>query len=198
MDRKKRISLKGQIILSDRYESHLKEIEETYRREHLRMKSEYLDMWKWMLKKTKDLQRLGAKGKMGYMAISLLHSSFLTRSYDMRFDIYTKDLYLDAAEVCAYWCPALFFRYVQEDMEYFSCRVKKEIVQVGEDELREFEMEYAYRYARLAFSYFREMSGEIFKLEEYGETEKEFPVYMLFGNYIGKTTLIAQDMGDVV
>lgn len=198
MDRKKRISLKGQIIASERYENHLKQIRDRYSKEQGHLNVEYLKMWRSLLNKVARQQSEREKGKTQYLVISLLHSSFLTRTYEFRFDVYDKNLYLDPTESCAYWSPSLFFDDIDGDFAYFSSKIKKEIIQVTDAELEEFELEYAYRFVDIAFSYFGERCEDIFRLDEYQDMEKENKVYLLFGTYIGKTLVLAVNPKEAV
>lgn len=192
MNRKIRLSLKGQLILSERYDSHLRLIKDGYQKDGKNLEREYLEMWKKLLAVVNKLQKEGKKGKTKYLVISLLHSSFVTRTYDFRFDVYDKDLYLDSAETCAYWCPVPFFEFIAEDITCFSYHVKDQMIQVTDVEIEEFEMEYAYRYAGIAFSFFCETCKKIFELKEYKEMIKEDRVSIRLGNYIGKSRLIAE------
>lgn len=191
MDRTTTISLKGQIILSERYERSLKKIMDKYKETKVKLDQEYLKVWQELLKKAKILQCAKEKGEVGYFVISLLHSSVLTKTYDFRFDLYDKDFYLDKTEICAYWSPCLFFESIEDDIVYFSRVIRGNMVQVTNNELEEFRMEYAYRFIKMAFSYFCENSEQIFHLKEYEEVKKGEEVRVLFGTYLGNTQIIA-------
>ena len=191
MDRKKKISLKGQIILSERYECSLKQIQKRYEKERLRLNEDYLNMWRSLFKRTKIQQITEKKGKVQYLVISLLHSSIFAKSYDFRFDVYDKELYLDSIESCSYWSPNLFFTSIEGDMAFFTSAIKRNMIQVTNAELEEFEMEYAYRFMGMALSYFCETCEQVFRLKEYEDISKEKKVFVLFGTYVGKTQTIA-------
>ena len=62
-------------------------------------------------------QCVQTKKKLGYIAISVLESSIITKTYDLQIAFYNKDLYADGYPVYKYWAPAFIYESLDADIE---------------------------------------------------------------------------------
>lgn len=127
-----------------------------------------------------------APKKIGYIAISLLESSLITKTYDLQIAFYSKDLYADRKPVYKYWAPVFIYEYLDSDIEEIQEVLKRQIIRLKSYEVYELKRQYAANLYFLIGFLMKGLVPHIADLQSFQEVDKEKSVKILFGKYMEK------------
>lgn len=156
--------------ITDYYKGHRQEIEE----EFLRAVVQGLQL-------CRENQK-----KLGYVTISILESSLITKSYDLQIAFYDKDLYVDRSPIQTYWASTFIYANLDADMEDIGDYLKHKIIRLKHYEIYELKQKYIVNLYYLISFMMKELALKIIDLPIYQETDKEATVKILFGKYMEK------------
>lgn len=169
----------------------LPKLMKSYKEEEAKILAELKERLKEVFEKAQQLQEEAAKGKICTMAFSSLQSSVLTESYELRIDLYDKELYLDSAECCTYWRPEFITKYLLKDTEYFKNKICMKIPQIKSYEIQQFIDGYVLNYRYLLVQFFQQILPQVLE-----DIKKVFPetaeenMTVIFGEYMGKGIVV--------
>lgn len=132
--------------------------------------------------------RLGA---VSYLMISYLHSSAITKTYEFEISLMNERFFLDSDAYSIYWCPKIFFDFIEEDMEVFAAEARKRWIRIRDYEFDDIRRFYANECNGLAALFFAEktlqaaVDGGVKGLD-CGQELK-----ILYGGYMDKVVALA-------
>lgn len=187
MDRTKQLEQITGKYLSERYEKSKQYIREYY---FLNSKRVYEELEKVV---HHGLQRCkNGEKKVKHIAISILFSSILTKSYELQVAFLDERIYMDEAPVEEYWAPVFIFERVEEDMQYFRKMAALEMPRIKEYEMEPIRNAYVSLHYFLVMLLLREVIPGIVEniFSQYGILEKD--VMVSFGRHMEKGVLLYQ------
>ena len=135
-------------------------------------------------------QCVQTKKKLGYIAISVLESSIITKTYDLQIAFYNKDLYADGYPVYKYWAPAFIYESLDADIEEIEALLKLEIVRLKPYEICEIKHQYAINFYFLIGFLMKSIASKITHIQMFQKVDKENEVKILFGKYMEKQIVL--------
>ncbi len=136
-------------------------------------------------------QHQSDKGRLKFVVISLLNSSLITQSYELKIDLFDERMYLDGNEASDYWQPSFMLPYLQiEDMEAVRKLLSGRIPRITDYEMLEVQYGYAGTLCTLYPFFLKKLVHHSKRLISQANPESE--VLVLFGNYMEKAPYIAK------
>ena len=131
-------------------------------------------------------QCIQTKKKLGYIAISILESSIITKTYDLQIAFYNKDLYADGYPVYKYWAPVFIYENLDADIEEMEGFLKRQIIRLKPYEVYEIKRQYAINFYFLIGFLMKGIVSKISHIQMFQKVDKENEVKILFGKYMEK------------
>ena len=94
------------------------------------------------------------RGRQGFIMISFLRSSYITKCYNFRIAFYEKELFVEENPAAFLYNMSSYLRGVEEDISYLWKKADKGFIQVfswRKEELRRFYMEKIYKESEIIF-----------------------------------------------
>lgn len=135
-------------------------------------------------------QCIEGKKKIGFISISILESSLITKTYDLQIAFYNEDLYADDSPVYEYWAPSFIYEYLDSDIEDMEKSLRNRIVHLKPYEMYELKLQYKINFYFLIGFMIKGLAPKIAYLCKYQEADRENIVKVLFGKYMEKQTEI--------
>lgn len=136
------------------------------------------------------LQCIQTKKKIGYITISVLESSLITKTYDLQIAFYSKDLYADSRPIYEYWAPMFIYENLDSDIKEIKELLKSKVIHLKPYEIYELKHQYASNFYFLIGFMMRGLGLQIGNLHIYQQVDKEKQIKILFGKYMEKQTEI--------
>lgn len=134
-------------------------------------------------------QEQGKKGPIAFCVCSLLYSSVLMKTYDLRIDLYDKDFYLDETETSVQWhSPA--YKDIDLEIQTFSSVLRKQLIRVRDFEVEDASYQYALYHNALTLALFTSHINDFWTLKSYQSLLIDNKMDVFFGEYIGETVLL--------
>ena len=135
-------------------------------------------------------QCIKGQKKIGFISISILESSLITRTYDLQIAFYNEDLYADDSPVYEYWAPTFIYEYLESDIEEMERSLRNQTVRLKAYEMYELKRQYITNFYFLIGFMMKGLTPKIVYLCKYKEADRESIVKVLFGKYMERQTEI--------
>lgn len=133
-----------------------------------------------------EMQKAGEKGAIAYVCIAILRSSLLTKTYQMRLDLYDKNLHMDQWECASQWPVDFVFQWLDEDMTYFTRCARQKLVRIQDAEILTFMQEYQENYFDILEEFCSRHVQDVIQIASWSELNKEEQVKFTFGELLDK------------
>lgn len=168
----------------------IKEMEQYYLRNKEKHLIKFVEDFKKMCLKIKDMQSQGEKARIGYINYSILRTNIMEKNYEYSIDSFDKYWYFDKVECSTtydvYWTFKFLEEFGQEiekkRKQYFNKIIKSDIEKIVNKEISIYDNQIK-TIARIAILY-------AVQSEEYKEISKEDVVEIRIGEYYGISKLI--------
>lgn len=130
------------------------------------------------------MQAAGEKAPIAFVCVSKLRSSLMTKTYDVRIDLYDKNFYLDRSECAGKWRAAFAFEPIQEDCAYFTKCARTKLVRIQAAEMKIFLQEFQDVYFEILEEFCARHIKMISKLASWNAVMREEPVTFSFGDFL--------------
>ena len=198
MDRKDEIRETGNRMMKQVLWDSLQELMADYKsREEIHLR-EFSDILQQLFALTAQRQREGTKGRACYLGICYCLSSVFTGNYEMKLDIYDKEMYLDENECCLYWRPGFIFDYYQRDMEYFRKNIGKEVPRVRTYEIQQYGTGYLLNYMHILSEFLHQKLPEVMEKISPEELQTDGKLQFFFGKYMDRGVILYEENRDEI
>lgn len=136
-------------------------------------------------------QCIRTKKEVGYITISVLKSSLITKTYDLQITFYSKNLYADSSPIYEYWAPKFMYENLDSDIEEMKEALRHKVIQLRPYEIYELRCRYATNFYYLIGYMLTGLVSQIANLHLIQEVHKEKQIRVLFGEYMEKQIEIA-------
>ncbi len=149
-----------------------------------------------LITRASSLQKQHRKGRIKYLAFSLMNYSLYSHHMDYRLDFLDDGFYLDEQETAGYYCPSFIQDRYRSDLEYFHDRIVTEFKRAQEYEMRDVDVKYSKLYDAVIFKMLESMSRLIMK------TVKKSGVYLtedfkiIYGEYMDRAVVLNTEWKD--
>lgn len=150
-----------------------------------------------VFQKGAKMQEAGKKTAIAYVCISILRSSLLTKTYQLRIDLYGSDGYFDRAECEGHWNVGFVFEWLEEDINYFTKCARKKLVRIQDAEMILFMQDYQEQYFDLLEDFCAEHIAKILELPSWKKLKREAQVQISYGEFLDQGTLLQIENNEV-
>lgn len=166
---------------AQKLEKSITQITEYYKKNHRNITQGFLEKVMHGLQQCQKDQK-----KLGYISISVLESSLITKKYELQIAFCDKNLYADNLPIDEYWAPAFLYQNLESDIKEMEDLLRKRIIRLRPYEVYELSLKYATNFYVCNGFIIRNMAPEIARLPIFHEISKESQVKILFGKYMEK------------
>lgn len=181
MTRQKIIENTAIEFANQKLEHAVKRITEYYKNNRCKIEKDFFQETAYGLQ-----QCIQTKKKIGYIVISILESSIITKTYDLQIAFYSKDLYADRHPIYKYWAPVFIYESLDADIEEMESLLKQQIIRLKPYEVYEIKNQYVINFYFLIGFLIKGMVPQIANIQMFQEADKEKEVKILFGKYMEK------------
>lgn len=144
----------------------------------------FQDAFDEVFQKGTKMQKAGAKGAIAYVCIGILRSSLMTKTYQMRIDLYDKNLHMDQRECASPWAVDFLFKWLDEDVIYFTKCARQKLVRIQDAEMVIFMQEYQENYFDILETFCAQHIHDVIQIKSWGGLNKEAQVKFTFGEFL--------------
>lgn len=185
MSRQEDIENKVMELADQKLECAIKRITDYYKEHNAEIKEDFFHAIGHGLQ-----QCIESKKKVGFITISILESSMITKTYDLQIAFWNAYLYADDNPVYEYWAPSFIYAYLDSDIGEMEKSLKDQVMRLKAYEVLGLKRQYAINLYFLIGFMMKGLVPKIANLCKYQETDKEEIVKVLFGKYMEKQTEI--------
>lgn len=185
MSRQEEIENKVMEFAAQKLECAVKQITDYYKEHDAEIKEDFFRAIGHGLQ-----QCVESKKKIGFITISILESSMITKTYDLQIAFSNAYLYAGDNPVYEYWAPSFIYNYLDSDIEEMERSLKDQVIRLKPYEVLGLKRQYVTNLYFLIGFMMKGMAPEIAGLCKYQETDREKIVKVLFGKYMEKQTEI--------
>lgn len=165
-------------------------IQKTIKENKEQILSGFQDAFDEAFQKGIRMQKTEEKGAIAYLCIGILRSSLLTKTYQLRIDLYDSNFYLDRVECEGYWDVGFAFQGLDDDMNYFTKCARKKLVRIQDAEMLIFMQEYQEHYFDILEGFCIENIAGILELPNWKALKKEAEVNFTYGEFLDKGVIL--------
>ena len=137
------------------------------------------------------MQRDSEKGPVESIVISVLISTVVTKTYELKIDFFDEKMYLDEHPASAYWAPEFMLPYLHmEDELTVRKLLNQKVTHITDYEMQEIEYGYVGMLMNVYPHLLKKMIKDSADLLSIADMEPE--VDILYGNYMGQAFRIAR------
>ncbi len=149
-----------------------------------------------ILTRAASLQQQHRKGRIKYLAVSLMNYSLYAHRMDYRLDLLDGGFYLDEQEAAGYYCPSYIQDRYRSDLEYFHDRIVTEFKRSQEYEMQDVDVEYSKLYDAVIYKMIESMSELIMKTIQKSGVYLTEDFKMIYGEYTDRAVILNTEWKD--
>lgn len=173
-------------LIEERIEQVRQNITDAIEKNSLGILKNFKNSFNDVFVKGAKMQKDREKGAIAYVCIEILRSSLLTRTYQLRIDLYDKNLHLDQRECASQWGVDFAFQWLDEDMNYFTKRAREKLIRILDAEMIIFMQHYQEHYFKILEEFCERHIQNILQLPSWEGLKKEETVKFTYGEFLDK------------
>lgn len=151
------------------------------------MKKEFLNSLDRLFKRCITLQEQGKKEPIRYVYLFFLNASLLTETYELQFNAFSNQAYMDKVECMELWVPKLFVDFFLKDFEKLDRKVGHEVIQYNSHMRLELKRRLYAVYVVFIMNYILQTIGEVEHMESYQMMNKDKQIQIAMSGYMSES-----------
>ena len=145
------------------------------------------------LETARALQRQNQKGRLGYLAFSMMRHALWLDRLELRIDALDDGFYMDTAEASAYYHADFLQDRFRKDLASLYEKARTHFVRIQDNELDRIRQEYAGYYYSMLFSMTGYLTGMIRRAAEGSSAETADGFRIICGDYMDKAVILYRE-----
>lgn len=184
-------------LVEERIEEARQIIADEIEKNRVKISKQFQHAFDEVYQKAAGMQKAGKKEAIAYVCISILRSSLLTKTYQLRIDLYNSNLYLDRTECANYWDVGFAFQQLDNDIDYFTKCARKKIVRIQQAEILLYMQDYQEHYFDLLEEFCVEHIAGLLELPSWKALKKQAEIKFTYGEYLDKGVILKTDYNQI-